>query len=426
MNFRKQAPAIHIPDNVVLKSPEIFPLSNGIEVHYIESGTQEVLLLELCFKAGRWYESKPQLSHFTHSILKEGTYQLSSSEIAEKLEYYGANLKVFVGFDYCTIAISTISRFLEPCLDILRNILEEASFPEEELNIYRNHTINEFRINQTKHEYIATKTFSQRMWGTDHPYGYPTREADMMQLSVDDLKHYFKQQYCPENAVLFVAGFANFKLKPLLDSYIGKWQNDKGVKAIERSFDPSPNYEKVKIDDKQAHQVSLRIGLPIITRTDEEFVDFYVLNTVLGGYFGARLMANIREDKGYTYGIYSTIVNMVHGSYMYINTEVGQSVWNLCVDEIYKEINRLKSEKVGEEEFLMVKNYLSGYLLSLIDGGFNRLANYKDLYFQGLNAEYFNNFARQISKVKPEAVQQMAIELFNEEKILEIAVGDIQ
>ncbi len=432
MNFRKTPPPINFNQAIKLETPEIFSLDNGMEVHQIESGEQDVLLLELCFKTGRWYEPKPQVSHFTHAILKEGTKNFTSQQIAEKLEYYGATMKVFAGFDYCTLSVSTLNKYLEPILQIVQEVLENASFPEQELNIYRNNVLQEFALNSTKHEYIATKTFGTNLWGKNHPYGYPTRPIEMQNVSISAIKNYFKTLYKPQNTTLFIAGKSTQDFQKLLNKYIGSWK--KGI-TLSDNFEPKikPNFnlDTFLIEDAKAHQVSLRMGMHILeetndsTRNNKEYTNLFVLNTVLGGYFGSRLMANIREEKGYTYGIYSTIINMVNGSYLSISTEVGKDVWKDCENEIYKEINRLKNELVSDAELNMVKNYLSGYLLSLIDGGFNRLACWKELFFQELNVEYFNTFAEEITQVTPKQILDSANKYLEKDKMLKVFVGQV-
>ena len=155
----------------------------------------------------------------------------------------------------------------------------------------------------------------------------------------------------------------------------------------------------------------------------DEFFKLQILNTVFGGYFGSRLMSNIREDKGYTYGIGSAITSMEDAMFFFLSTEVGADVTNEALKEVYFELDRLRDELVSEEELVMVKNYMLGSMLKSSDGPFSMADKYKAVYFKGEDLSFYDRYISMVNNVTSEELLEVAKKYFDPEEMLEVVVG---
>ncbi|MBS1503743.1 MAG: insulinase family protein, partial [Bacteroidetes bacterium] len=165
------------------------------------------------------------------------------------------------------------------------------------------------------------------------------------------------------------------------------------------------------------------MGLPMITRVHPDFPALQVLNTVLGGYFGSRLMANIREDKGYTYGIGSGLSSLKQGGAMFIASEVGADVCRDAVSEIEKEISILKTELIPDDELALVRNYMMGSLLGSLENVFSHADKFKNIYFSGLNYDYYDRYTEVVKTVTAGELLQLANKYLDLDKFYRVIVG---
>jgi predicted Zn-dependent peptidase len=177
------------------------------------------------------------------------------------------------------------------------------------------------------------------------------------------------------------------------------------------------------IEKPDAIQSAVRVGRLLFNKKDPDYFKFQVLNTVLGGYFGSRLMANIREDKGYTYGIGSGLASLVNGGYFFISTEVGVDVTNNTLSEIYKEIKLLREQPVNNEELETVRNYVLGQFLRSVDGPYSLADKFKAIWEFGLGYDYFENYFKAVKTITPKEIQELANKYLQEEDLIELVVG---
>jgi len=401
---RSKAPNISLSKNPGLTSVQTAQLNNGIPVYTINSGVQKIMMAEFVFEAGRSVEFKKQAAYFTNALLKEGTKTKSAQQLSNAFEYYGASIKTIAGYDFCSIIITCLSKYFEQVIAIIAEIILHPIFNESELEIFRANQLQQLKINLSKHEYIANKKTNSMLWGNNHAYGYPTTTKDIEAVNKQDLLNHYNAFYKPENCKVFIGGRPPEKYLETLNSFFGNWSGKK-VSAIPKQY-KMLDYSFPKIED--AHQASLRLTFNSIGKQHPNFTNFYVLNTILGGYFGSRLMMNIREANGFTYGIYSMLFSMRQGAQCVISTEVGKQNIDDTLSEITKEIVRLKTELIGEEELTMVKNYLSGYCLTLIDGPFNQLSILKEMELMNLSHDNFDNFAASIQTINAKQIIETA------------------
>jgi predicted Zn-dependent peptidase len=270
----------------------------------------------------------------------------------------------------------------------------------------------EYLVNEQKVKMQAAKAFNKQLWGNTHPYAQYAEESDFDTLTSSHLKAFYKKAYTPANCTLFVAGKVNDDVIAIIDKYLCVgWEG--GNRLADMAFSTNPIDNKRTFTEKDGVQSAIRMGCHVIGKGHPDFPAFQVLNTVLGGYFGSRLMRNIREDKGYTYGIGSYIVSQPLGSYLSISTETDNVARENVINEIYSELKALQNEPVGEAELQMVKNYMSGELMRSFDGPFAIIDVYRALWEMDLNFNYFKDYLEAIEATTPESLQALAQKWLN-------------
>jgi zinc protease len=420
---RSIMPAVKLPNRLVLPPYEKTQLTNGMTVYLINAGVQDVCKVEWVFDAGRWQESQKHVGRFTNRILKEGSSKYPSFEISEKLDFLGANFRNFSSVDHGNISVISLNKYLPQVFEIIEDVIKRPAFSEKELQMLITNSKEKLKVEKEKNEYLADEQMSTAMYGNTHAYGYTSEEKNYDLVNVDLLKTHHQSFYNAANGFIIVSGKIEKDFLPLLEKHFGgdDW---KGTAKNIQAQATHPSAEKILIDKKKdALQSAIRICVPMIGKRHADFKKLSVLNTILGGYFGSRLMSNIREDKGYTYGIYSGITNMINDSFFHVSTEVGVDVAQNAVDEIIYEINRLKNEPVDAEEIDLVKNYLTGKMLGNLDTPFSIALSYKNLFTYGLEIDYLNEMMETIHTVTAQDLQEMANKYFNVDEMYQIVVG---
>ncbi|MGB1205668.1 MAG: M16 family metallopeptidase [Chitinophagales bacterium] len=421
---RTQAPILHIPNFLTIPRAEKLILSNQIPVHYFRAAHQEVLMLKLVFAAGNWFEPAKLVAGFTNSMIKEGTTSRTSKALMDEIEYYGASIRTQSKRNYAEIQILTLSKYLSNLLPLLKDMLENATFSADELVIKMRNSQQKLAVNLQKNDFMAARKFRQSIYGNDHPYGYASEAADYNNLTVEQLKAFYKTHYTANNCTIYLAGrFDDQHLKDI-DSYLGQndWTSNKKNNAPKHqipTYKPTVEY----ISRPQTMQAAIVIGFPLFNHTHEDYPLMFFTNTILGGFFGSRLMRNIREEKGYTYGIYSAITPLLHGGHCYISTEVGVDVWKETIKEIFFEIERLKTVPLDATELTLVQNYLMGVLISQTDGVFHLASAFQGTNSYGLDLDYYEKLADSIKYATAKQVQEMAQKYFDTENMSQFVVG---
>jgi len=421
---RSQAPILEAPSAIHLPQPITLPLSNGMPAHFINQGTQKVMMLKLVFNAGKWYENERLLAYFTNNQLKGGTKNYTSQQLIGNIDYYGANLRVRSRNNHAEIIIHTLTKHVEKVLPLLRELCINAVFPKQELDIARKNSREKLLVNLQKTDYVADANFRESLFGENHPYGYYAKPNDFEVITTHKLRTFYRQHYSANNCTLFVAGRFGDKEVALINRYLGDNSLLTGSKIITPRHNPAPFEPTQKYMSKSnAMQTAIRVGKPFITKTHADYNAVFVLNTILGGFFGSRLMSNIREEKGYTYGIYSMLTSMTKGGYLLISTEVGNKVWEAALKEIFTEIERLQTDLVSEKELELVRNYLLGNLLSQLDDTFKVASAIQGLYLFGLQTDFYTKLAQTIQRITPQQIREYAQKYLQPDSFAQIVVG---
>lgn len=423
---RKAAPRIHDAVEFDYNLPPINyrALDNGIPLYWLAAGIQDVAEVDFVFPAGIWYEEKPAVAFAAGGLLKNGTSQHTAHQIHESLEFYGANLRVNTGDDFCIVSLYALTKDLPHLLPVVYEMLTDAIFPEEELAIHKQNAIQRLLVNLRQCEFVANQRIDALLFGEAHPYGRYSKVEKIEALTRQDLVHFYKSRYSLSDVQIFMGGKVDETDVALINNIFGTSTLPPAATADRQLFSaPGPSAQKHReINDPAGVQAAIRIARLFPNRRHPDFPKMVVLNTLFGGYFGSRLMSNIREDKGYTYGIYSSLHPMMQGGSLTIHTEVGREVQEAAIEEIYREMEALRTTIAEDDELLLVKNYLLGGLLSDLDGPFQILQRWRTLILNELDEAHFNNNIRIYKSITAAELQSLAQQYFEPADFYEIAV----
>ena len=400
-------------------------LSNEIPVHIISGGSQDVVKIELIFNAGLWYQKYPLIASTCNSMLNEGTENYTASELAEKFDFYGAYISYSTSQHYASISLYTLNKYLAETMDLLEEIIKRPTFPKKELKTILSNKKQNYLVNREQASALAKEKFNSLIYGEKHPYAniFETKSFDEVQL--DNVKSYYKECYTSDNCRIIVSGKINESVLNMIEDRFGSksWHTKTSIKDVKHQLISSTE-KNVFIHKKDAVQSSIRIGRPLFNKTHKDFAGIMLLNIVLGGYFGSRLMQNIREDKGYTYGINSLLLSHLKTGHFAIVTEVGTDVCEAAISEIYKEIKRLREELIPDEELNLVKNFFSGEMLRSFDSPFALSESLKGNLPFGYTNSYYEEFLQNIKATTSQTILELANTYFKKEDLYEVVVGE--
>jgi zinc protease len=409
--------------NLQLKPYNHFTLDNGVPVYTIDAGAEEVLQVELVFYAGNWFEQQKNVAAATNFLLKNGTTTKTAFEINEAFEYYGAHCNRACYNETAVINLSLLSKHVGKLLPVIKEMITDAVFSEEELTIYKQNSKQRLTVNLKKCDFVASRLIDAYVYGEKHPYGVYTNPEDLDALNTAQLKAFYKEYYLNGSCIIFVSGKPPANIKELLNDNFGtlplKITNHK-LQTVNQT--PAAEKKYRIQNDANGVQGAIRLARPFPNRHHPDFMKVMVLNAIFGGYFGSRLMNNIREDKGYTYGIHSYVQNHLQQSAWLISTEAGKDVCEATIEEVYKEMKLLREKMVDKEELLTVRNYLIGTILGDLDGPFQIMGRWKNIILNGLTGQYFYDSVNTIKTISAQEIRELAKKYLNPSDFYELIV----
>ena len=422
MLSRKQPP-LHPFDAQIDIPLRSMTLGNGAKLFMIEAGTEDVLRLECVFRAGIIKEERPLLSSSVNMMLTEGSIRFSAEELNEMLDYYGIFINLQAERDNTGLTAFFLSRYFEKALELFSEILFRPVFPVKEFDKLMKKRLNWYRINREKVQNLAGNRFFESVFGPDHPYGRQPLEPDFDNLNPEMLRVFHARYYRPDEMAIIISGRIPESAVYLLEKHLGCQSSEKNhITETEAGIKGSLS----KIDHirkKGAVQTAVRIGTATINKRHADYPGLKFLNVLLGGYFGSRLMKNLREEKGYTYGIHSMVSSFDKSGLWMISTEAGRENSSKAVAEIKKEINILMKELVPAGEMAVVNNYMAGELVRSFDGPIAIAESFRSAWEFGLDLSYFSRMMHTIRTISPEEVLRLANTYFTTEDLYEITAG---
>jgi zinc protease len=421
---RSKRPPIAKIEQVNMPDAQHLVLPNGIPVYFKHEPSTEILKFEYIHRAGRTSESHRQISRATASLLKEGTLKHSSAQLAEAIDFYGSSVKSSSNMDFAYSSLYTMRRHFGDVIPYIREMYDEPLFAEDELQKFIQVNIQKLKEELSKNEVNAYRMLTEEMFGSDHPYGYNSTEDDYLAITRDHILQHYKDHFGTDNAYLFLCGNVTDVVIKEVEKHFGS--DNKKAKAIEYQSVQAPiEHKLLEMRTPNEHQSALKIGRRLFNKTHPDNASMFLLNSILGGYFGSRLMMSIREEKGYTYDIYSSITQMLHDGFFYIGTEAAPEYIDPIIDDIYKEIHILQQDLVTDKELSMVKNYNMGTFLNMLDGPLNTMQLIKTLAFTDQTVDDFRVFLRQIVEADAPTIRAKAQEYLNREQMIHTIVSPI-
>ena len=425
MMDRTVQPPVCEPESITIQCPEYRVLPNGIPLYVLNTGDNEVVRIDVLMKGGRWHQRLPLQALFTNRMLREGTMRYTSAEIAEKLDYYGAWLELSSAAEYAFVTLYSLNKYLAQTLDVLASMVKEPLFPEKELQTVVNNNIQQFKVNSSKVDFLAHRGLAEAIFGKDHPCGRVVQESDYGNITSDVLREFYGDYYHSGNCSIYLSGKVTGDCLALIEALLGDEPFGVCTRPVPRkSFAPvAMERKRTFIERPDALQSAVKMGMTTLDRNHPDYQKLRVLVTLFGGYFGSRLMSNIREEKGYTYGISAGLVSYPDVSSLIISTETANEYVELLIGEVYREIDRLQNERVPEEELAMVRNYMLGDLCRNYESAFSLADAWIFLQTSGLPSTFFDESLRAIKTITPKDIQRLAGEYLCKENLKEVVSG---
>ncbi|WP_234736100.1 M16 family metallopeptidase [Tellurirhabdus bombi] len=420
---RTLAPAFKTVDEIRVPSVETFILDNEQPVYLVRAGEQPILRLECIFEAGSCYEPLPGISTLSMKMLAEGTRQRSSAQINSYLDRYGAFLESHSGTDRSSLTIYCLNKYLPEVLPLLQELLAESVIPEKELADQINITRQNLQVNLGKNNYLASTLIRQNVFGASHPYGYRQTPETLDAIQQQMVEQFYQQRIQNRPYRIVLAGQVTEMEFTQLNRTLGSQALTPNDADVNLPPIVTTNERTILLEKEESLQSSIRLGRLLFTRQHPDYFPVLVLNEVLGGYFGSRLMKNIREEKGFTYGIWSSLSTFPRAGYWTIGTDVKREFTQQTLDETRKEIRRLQEELVPDEEMDVVKNYMAGSFVGSLNTPFEIADRYKGILLDGLPADYLTTYIDNLRAVSAEQVLEMANKYLQEKDLIEVVVG---
>lgn len=393
-------------------------LASGIDVYYKEEPSSEAFKIELLTKGGYANARSAALCSIANKSLLEGTTSFPGKKLIDQIDGMGSFAEATPSFDHSLITVFGLSRFFDRTVQILAEIIYQPEFNEANIEHLKKKELNRLKLNLEKGSYISSVNLRKALFGEAHGYGKSLSPEEIANVSVSDIVKFHKAKLCDFS--IYISG----QLPP---DFISKL--DSSFSRVERESLPGNGSitehtpADVRYSNPKYIQSSIRLGKRLFNRTHPDYFKFVLTNEILGGYFGSRLMKNIREEKGFTYGIYSGLYSLNKEGYFSISTDVNGEHEQATLEEINKEIITLQRELVKPEELETVKNYLLGTFINSFSTPFAHIDKFKTLNEQGLPFSFYNEYVKEISKTTAEDILTIAGEYLDTDSLISSIAG---
>lgn len=398
---------------------------NGVPLYTVDCNEYDVVRVTFFFRAGTSQQHVPFAASATANMLSEGTSgrePMNARQIAERLDYYGSYFDVNIDRDYVYINFCMLSRFLDQTMAVAEDILLHPSFPDEELRTYAAKRRQRLVIERMRVDTLAREELARCLFGPEHPYGRISPAEAYDTLTRRDLGEHYRRCYTAERCMVVCSGRIDSGVEAAVDRIVSQLPH--GPQPDDGPLFPHPESRRESfIHRPEAVQSSLRVARRLFPRTHPDFVGMQVVATALGGYMGSRLMQNLRERNGFTYGAVAAMVNFEREGYFAVSTQVDAAVTERALTEIYAEIERLRHEPMTDGELNMVRNMMLGEMMRILDGPFG-LADValENILCGNPNAVLLRNM-QEIRTITPERIRSLAERWLAREELVTVIAG---
>ncbi|MEO9966041.1 MAG: pitrilysin family protein [Reichenbachiella sp.] len=394
-------------------------LPSGTPLFWLRAGDQPVVKIEIVFQSGIWHEPKKAVSWLAAKMLAEGTRSKSSRDLMEAFDALGAFLEISPGFDDVNISVYGLKKNFDQVIGLLNEMINESNFPDHEFELMKSNRKDQITLNDNKSNLYASKKLREAIYGPKYPYGQGLSPDDIDAVELSEVKEYYEKHLFNKPKIYLCGEFDDSVIETLttLLSIPLATASTKDTIAL-----LSPVHDIV-VERPDSLQSSIRVGWLVPNRLDKDYFHYQIANSLLGGYFGSRLMKNIREEKGYTYGIHAYPVHLRHSSFGMIATDVVAAHTQDTLNEIQFEINKLIEEPIAAEEINVLTNYLAGSFLSSINTPFELMSKFKKVQEIGLDSTYYQQYFECLRTINEEEIKRVMEKYFNMEKACSAVVG---
>lgn len=417
---RKAAPILKPIDHISFVKPSVKELTANCEWVCINDSSDPTISLTLYFDAAT-ITDELLVASSTVNLLLSGNQTRKSTQIQEEIAHLGGIISMNVSKEYSSMSIFCLSENFDAIMEIVYREINEATFPKSEIEDWSRDAKQSYLVNSEKVGVLASRLASHYLYKNDERYSRIVRSIeDYDRLSSEILRAYHQEFILKGLKRVVCVGNLNDKLSEKWGSKLKIWSSERQVTLLDKVQNEAGYFYKEK---EGAVQSALRIYLPFHNRTHNDFSGVLILQTILGGYFGSRLMSNIREDKGYTYGINSGISELMKVAYLYIVTDVKKEAREATLVEVKKEIERLRTELIPDEELDLVRNFLLGELLKAADGTDAVMNLFMSVHPFGLTLDFFNEYMNTIRTISAQQLKELAIKYLDMERATIVYVG---
>lgn len=419
---RIKGPKINGDFNITIPEVKEYYLDNGLKVFELFADSYPISKVEFCSKSGRINEDKPAVARMSLRLMREASVNHNSDELAEHFDFYGAETGNSLGLDSYRFGMSSLHSHFREVFPMWSELLVSPGFSQSDFSKIQSISAQKLKNQLSKNNVVAYREFTKYIFGENHKYGYNTHPEEILAVKLKEAKTFYKENIGTDNAVLFVSGKFDDRDRKMINDLMGSW--DSKTDGQELILGDIQSEKGIKnLDFGQDQQYSIKIGKRLFARKNPDYAGMFVLNTILGGYFGSRLMSKIREEKGYSYNIYSSIDAMVHDGYWYISAEVGNEFVDATIEEIYNVLRVLREDLIPDEELKMVKNYLQGHLLSLFDGPFSSARLLQSAWKYDLSISDTEAFIQTVKDISALELRELAQKYLSEKDLIQLTVG---
>ena len=413
------------PKPFVFPKQDNFTLPNGMQVTLVQYGAVPKVAMQAIVRAGHINEKADQnwVSDITALMLKEGTPTRTAEQIARETAEMGGSIFTSASTDTTTVGGEVLSEFDTRFLGLLADVLLNPKFAPEDLEKIRANKIRELAVNRAQAGNQAWEKFRQVVFA-NHPYSSIwADEPSLRGYKLDDVKSFYNSEYGAARTHLYVVGqFDSAKVRSAIEQAFGKWK--KGPDPIRNipKIDARPSL--TSIDRPGAPQSTIYLGMPAVSPSDPDYTKFVVMDSLLGGSFGSRITANIRENKGYTYSPSSFVWNRYKTGYWVESADVTTDFTGASIKEILFEMQRLKDQPPTEAEMQGIKNYLTGIYVLQNSSRTGVIGQLETMNYNELDKNYIDTYVQKINAVTAQDVSEMAKKYLNADRMTIVVVGD--
>lgn len=419
---RSKAPSFTLPSEFSLPSPQQFTLRGSKTLYFFPTPGIAAVKLEVIGKSGRTLLPKTHalVPSFTLQMLQEGTSKASSQELAEFFDFHAAEVHPYLSYSQEGMSLLAIKKHLPTLLPAFISLFSDATFPVENLEKRKSQRRLSLKLEQEKSASRANQLFKASLFGPEHPIGQEITEAHIDLINPELLQDYYQKHLWKESDLYLCGDFTLEELNGLLLQLEALPLQPTKQTQVETAPNPIPFPYEARAD---ALQSSVRVGSWSIPKTHKDYPALAVFNTLLGGFFGSRLVKNIREEKGHTYGISSSLVDVRGHSYWIVAADVKKDHREEVLAEIKKEIHQLCTVPVAEDELEVLRNYLIGQLFTKFSSPFDLSDQFKAVHFSGLDFSFYEKRLDFLKKFTAEDLLSIGKHYYSSPPVVEVSVG---